>query len=62
MAAMFKPEEPSALLSPEREAARQLLNDGERSVELDPTALWRRRRRRRAKVRAPLPPLPLAAS
>jgi hypothetical protein len=29
---MFKPDEPSAPLPPEREAARQLLNDHERSV------------------------------
>jgi hypothetical protein len=29
---MFKADEPSAPLSPEREAARQLLNDAERSV------------------------------
>ena len=29
---MFKPEEPSSPLTPEREAARQLLNDEERKM------------------------------
>ena len=29
---MFKPEEPSPPLTPEREAARQLLNDAERKI------------------------------
>jgi hypothetical protein len=30
--AVFKPEEPSPPLTPEREAARQLLNDAERKI------------------------------
>jgi len=32
MAAMFKPEEPSAPLSPKRQAARERMTDEERSV------------------------------
>ena len=32
MAAAFKPEEPSPPLTPEREAARQALNDEEREI------------------------------
>jgi hypothetical protein len=32
MAAQFKPEEPSPPLTPEREAARQVLNDEEREI------------------------------
>jgi hypothetical protein len=32
MAAVFKPEEPSPPLTPEREAARQLLTDDERKM------------------------------
>ena len=32
MAALFKPEEPSPPLTPEREAARQVLNDEEREI------------------------------
>lgn len=32
MEAVFKPEEPSPPLTPEREAARQLLNDEEREI------------------------------
>jgi hypothetical protein len=32
MAAVFKPEEPSPPLTPEREAARQVLNDEEREI------------------------------
>ena len=32
MVAVFQPEEPSPPLTPEREAARQLLNDEERKI------------------------------
>jgi hypothetical protein len=32
MAAVFKPKEPSSPLTPEREAARKLLNDEERQI------------------------------